>query len=202
MFQNAYAAAGDPRLLWNAAVCERNLQHYVKAINLLRQLLASRSPLITPELASGAQAFLDAAEPLTAPLELESNQPSAEVYLDDELLGTPALASEARVDLGTHRVLVKARGFQPFSETLTVTSSAKVQVSAQLRALVVPLPVPPRTVGTHDSTRAARASALPKWVWIASSGVVLAGIATASYFIFKPAAAPQPVAGSIGTFHF
>jgi PEGA domain len=201
MFQNAYQLSADPRLLWNAAGCERNLQHYVKASNLVRQLLASHSVLVSPELAIRAQAFLDAADPLSAPLEVESNQANAEVYLDDELLGTPELASHTRVDLGTHRLVVKERGFQPFTQTLTVTSSAKVHVTALLRALAVPLPVPaPKPLG---SARAEHSAALPLWVWVAGGGVVLAaGIVTAGYFIFKPSPAPQPVSGSIATWRF
>jgi hypothetical protein len=198
-FQGAYQAAADPRLLWNAAACERNLRHYVKASLLVRQFLGSHSALVTPELASRAQAFLDAAQPLTAPLEVESNQQSSEVYLDDELLGTPALASQAWLDLGMHRIVVKARGYQPYTETLTVSSSAKVHVTATLRALFVPMPIPPPEPRKHGPDRAARSSALPAWAWIASGGVVLAGIATASYFIFKQSAAPEPVPGSIGS---
>jgi hypothetical protein len=200
MFQNAYQLTADPRLLWNAAGCERNLQHYVKASNLVRQLLASHSVLVSPELTIRAQAFLDAAEPLSAPLEVESNQPTSEVYLDDELLGTPELASQTRVDLGAHRLVVKERGFQPFTQTLTVTSSAKVHVTALLRALAVPMPV--LAPKSHVSGRAEHASALPVWVWVAGSGVALAGIVTAGYLIFKPSPAPQPVSGSITTWRF
>ena len=197
-FQSAYQAAGDPRLLWNAAGCERNLHSYAKAIVLVRQFLASQSPLITPELASRAEAFLGAALPLTAPLEIESNQPSSEVYLDEELLGAPALASKSRVDLGTHRLVVTARGYRPYTATLTVVSSATLHVKATLRPLAPALPEPHKARVDHQ----ARSSALPTWAWLVSGGAVLAGIVTASYFIFKPSTAPAPVPGSIATLRF
>lgn len=201
-FQSAYQAAGDPRLLWNAAGCERNLHSYAKAIVLVRQFLASESPLITPELASRAQAFLAAALPLTAPLEIESSQPNSEVYLDDELLGPPALASQARIDLGTHRLVVTAHGYQPYTATLTVVSSATLHVTAMLRPLTLPLRLPPAEPHPSRVDHHARASALPTWVWVASGGAVLAGIVTASYFILRPSAAPGPVPGSIATLQF
>jgi hypothetical protein len=199
-FQSAYQAAGDPRLLWNAAGCERNMRRYAKAMQLVRQFLASPSPVVTPELASRAQAFLAAAQPLTAPLEIESNQPSSQVYLDDELLGTPAQASQSRVDLGTHRITVTARGYRGYTETFTVLTSSTLHVKATLRALVVPLPV--RAPDQDRARHPARSSPLPTWAWLAGSGALLAGIATASYFIFKPSAASGPVPGSIATLRF
>ncbi|MEP7049529.1 MAG: PEGA domain-containing protein [Pseudomonadota bacterium] len=201
-FQSAYRATGDPRLLWNAAGCARNLHNYAKAMLFVRQFLASQSALVTPEFAARGQAFLDAAEPLTAPLEIESNQPSSSVFLDDELLGTPAQASQSRVDLGTHRLVVQARGYQPYNETLTVLSSTTLHVTATLHALVVPLPVRPARPHQDHPNHGARASLLPTWVWITGASVVLAGIATASYFIFKPSAASGPLPGSIATLRF
>jgi hypothetical protein len=195
MFQSAYQAASDPRLLWNEAACERSLRHYVKASSLVRQFLATRSPLITPDTARRAQAFLDAAVPLTAPLEVVSNEPNADVYLDDELLGTPGLASQARVDLGTHRVVLKRRGFQTYTEMLNVANSSTVHVTAILQPIPVKAPVFPHDAAPSTSG----AFRLPTWAWIASGSIVLAGIATASYFVFKPSSGPEPVPGSIGS---
>src|SRR5450432_1872463 len=177
-FQSAYAEAGDPRLLWNAAGCEQNLRHYVKASALVRQFMASHSPLVTSEAASRAQAFLDAALPLTAPLEVESNEPNAEVYLDHELLGSTRPTFAARIDLGKHQIVVTKRGFQPFAETLTVATSAKVHVTATLRSSAIAGPIFPAQPPPGPAPY--RGSAVPTWAWIAGAGLVLTGIATAS----------------------
>ena len=197
-FQSAYQEAGDPRLLWNAAACERNLRHYASAILLVRRFLADNSPLITPEARVRAQAFIEAAEPLTAPLQVESNQPNSLVFLDDKTLGAPELMSGVRIDLGTHRITVEAPGFERYSETLTVTSSSTVEVKAILRLLPSAMPVEPSTPREAPATEA-HSSALPRWVWVAGGCVVLAGVVTASYFILKPGPAPEPVPGSIGS---
>jgi hypothetical protein len=197
LFQSAYAAAPDPRLLWDAAACERNLRHYVKAIAIVRRFLATHSPLVTAEAATQAQAFLDAAEPLTAPLEVESNPPNAEVYLDDEDLGPARLGSESRVDVGIHKIVVKQRGFEPYSATLSVADSARVQVTVVLHAIAAPPPV--SSSGAERDRGPSRSTPVPTWVWLAGGGVVLAGIATASYFLFKPGPRPEPIPGSIGS---
>jgi len=201
-FQSAYLEADDPRLLWNAAACERNLHHYAKAIVLVRRFLESNPSRITPEAAASARAFLEAAEPLTAPLRVESNPPNAQVYLDEERLGAPELMSEVRIDLGTHKIVVEAPGFARYTQTLTVTSSSQVHVRAILKpdaVVMPPLPGPPLTDLPAPSSPA---SALPRWLWVAGGCVVLAGVAAGSYFVFKPSAVAEPVPGSIATYRF
>src|SRR3974390_1905035 len=73
-FTRSYDESGDPRLLWNAAVCEKARRHYVRAIALVRRYLDSHSPLITAEAARVAEAFLAAAEPLTVPLDIAAGK--------------------------------------------------------------------------------------------------------------------------------
>jgi hypothetical protein len=142
-FQSAYEASrannakweGDPRLLWNAASCEKSLRRYARAIALVRRYLDSRSPLVTPEGELAARAFLAAAEPLTAPLVIEANVPDALVYLDDELLGKTPLDGSVRVDLGTHRLQVKKGNHTDYLETLSISGSDELRVTALLRPI-------------------------------------------------------------------
>jgi hypothetical protein len=98
------------------------LRHYVKAIAIVRQFLATHSPLVTPEAASSAQAFLGAAEPPTH-RSRSSRARRTQKYLDDEYLGPAPLASELHIDVGVHRIIVKRRGLEPYSATLTFPSA-------------------------------------------------------------------------------
>jgi hypothetical protein len=126
---------GDPRLLWNAASCEKSLHRYARAIALVRRYLDSRSPLVTPEGELAARAFLAAAEPLTAPVVIEANVPGALVYLDDELLGKTPLESSVRVDLGTHRLQVIKGDHTDYVETLSIGGSDEFRITAVLRPI-------------------------------------------------------------------
>jgi hypothetical protein len=126
---------GDPRLLWNAASCEKNLRHYARAIALVRRYLDSRSPLVTPDGARAAQAFLAAAEPLTSPLVIQANVPGALVYLDDELLGKTPLEGSVRVDIGTHRLLVTKGEHTDYAETFTIAGAEELRITAVLRRI-------------------------------------------------------------------
>jgi HEPN domain-containing protein len=142
-FQSAYELSraqnskweGDPRLLWNAASCEKNLRNYARAVSLVRRYLESRSPLVTPEGERAARAFLAAAEPLTAPLVVEANVPDALVYLDDKLLGKTPLDGSVRVDLGPHRLLVKKGDHTDYVESFTIYGAEELRITAVLRRI-------------------------------------------------------------------
>jgi HEPN domain-containing protein len=142
-FQSAYELSraqnskweGDPRLLWNAASCEKNLRNYARAVSLVRRYLESRSPLVTPEGERAARAFLAAAEPLTAPLVVEANVPDALVYLDDKLLGKTPLDGSVRVDLGPHRLLVKKGEHADYVESFTIYGAEELRITAVLRRI-------------------------------------------------------------------
>jgi hypothetical protein len=135
-FSSAYEATKDVRLLWNAAACEQALRHYSKAIALVRRYLSSGSPLITEEAERNAQAFLDAALPLTARLIVKVNEQGSRAYLDGESLGALPLDVETRVDFGTHRLVVRNPRFIDDTQTFAVTSAADVEVTAWLEPVV------------------------------------------------------------------
>lgn len=135
-FSSAFETSSDVRLLWNAAACEQALRHYAKAIALVRRYLDSHSPLITPEAEQNAYAFLDAAVPLTARLVIEATPSDASAYLDDDPLGPLPLAREARVDFGTHRLIVRKAEFRDRVQDFTVTSSADVVLKVGLEPVV------------------------------------------------------------------
>ncbi len=167
-FQSAYQEGGDPRLLWNAAACERNLRHYANAIVLVRRFLDSHSPLITPDAAMRAEAFIEAAEPLTAPLRGRIEPTEFANVPRRPKIGAVELVSGVRIDLGTHRIAVEAPGFEPFAETLTVTSSAQVNVKAVLRPVVIAMPL---AQSTHKDVAAPASHPVPKWLWVAGGCV-------------------------------
>ncbi|MDP9149618.1 MAG: PEGA domain-containing protein [Myxococcota bacterium] len=135
-FENAYEASQDPRLLWNAAVCAKAMGHYARAMTLMRRYLDSGSPLVTPEAAGSAHAFVVAAASRTARLDVVSNESEARVYVDGEPMGLTPLRQAFAVDQGVHEVTVKKDGFAEFSTPITLTDSAEIQVQAPLAPLV------------------------------------------------------------------
>jgi PEGA domain len=134
-FESAYRSSADPRLLWNAAVCQKAMGHYVRAVALVRRYVDSASHLVTPEAARIAEAFVIAAEALTAHLDVVPNVPDAAVFLDGEPAGPTPLSPAYRIDVGVHDLSVTKSGFSAFTTKVTVTDSTDVHVRAWLSEL-------------------------------------------------------------------
>jgi PEGA domain/Tetratricopeptide repeat len=135
-FENARKVSADARLLWNEAVCQKALHQYAKAIASMRGYLASTQASSSPAAAASARNFVAAAEPLTARLEVFSNVPGALVYADGDSLGRAPLGPDARIDWGSHQIVLKKADYTDYEQTVTVSSSADVRVVAVLRPIV------------------------------------------------------------------
>jgi hypothetical protein len=107
-------------VLFNVAIAERDARHYAVALAALREMrregVGRLSPAEDKQIAGAIDAFL----PLTAPVELSSDPPGAEVFVDGILVGKTPLAPDARLDLGPRTIVVKREGFKDATVPLDV----------------------------------------------------------------------------------
>lgn len=113
-FESGYAASNDPRLLWNMAACQKNLRHYGKVTVLVRKYIETGGDLISDQDRSEAKELLRAVEPLTSSVTFTVNEPDAEVFLDEESLGTTPLKAPVVTEVGPHKLRAKKDGFEEF----------------------------------------------------------------------------------------
>ncbi|MDB4996950.1 MAG: hypothetical protein JWM74_4382 [Myxococcaceae bacterium] len=130
-FDAAYTKAKDPRLLWNMAVCEKNLRHYAKVITLLKRYEQEGATLLSSKDVQEAEDLVWALKALVATLKLDVNEAGASVYVDDELVGKTPLENPLVVDIGTRKVRVEKEGFTTFSKTLTVGGETPIVVKLE-----------------------------------------------------------------------
>ena len=130
-FQAAYDASKDARLLYNIAACERNMNHYARALLSMRAYVRGGGPR-TEEEKRDAEATIAQLEPLTGVIAIETTEPGANVVLDGELIGQTPLSEITRVDFGKHTVSVTKQGFDPVSMEVEVRDGTPVQRSFAL----------------------------------------------------------------------
>ena len=87
-FQAAYDQSSDARLLWNIAACEKSQRHYARTMALVRQYLDTGKDLLTDADRREGRALLDTIESFTVRLTIVVKEPGADVYVDDERVGT------------------------------------------------------------------------------------------------------------------
>jgi hypothetical protein len=135
-FQTAYDKAKDPRLLWNIAACEKNLRHYASVIRYVRQYLKDGAGLLSPADTAEGEALLTTIEPFTATLEMNVNEPDAEVFVDDVLVGTAPLKKPVIVDIGVRKIRVVKTGFDDYTKEIPIGGSPKVTLDVALTKVV------------------------------------------------------------------
>jgi hypothetical protein len=136
-FQEAYDVSKNPRVLFNVGVCERNLQHYARAIAKFKQELAEGAGKLTPQEKADTQATIDALQRYVSTIEIATTEPDATVFVDDQKVGQTPIAP-IPADVGSpHVIRVEKDGFLPFEKRdvqLSSTAATKVTVDLEPKA--------------------------------------------------------------------
>jgi hypothetical protein len=127
-FRAAYDRSGDARLLWNIAACEKSQRHYARTIALVQRYLDTGKDLLTDADRREGRALLDAIESFTVRLTIVIKEPGAEVYVDDERVGTSPLETPVTVDIGQRKITAKKAGFREATQQLAVGGSSTASV--------------------------------------------------------------------------
>ncbi|MBK8254307.1 MAG: PEGA domain-containing protein [Polyangiaceae bacterium] len=131
-FQRAYELSSDPRLLFNIAVCQKNLRKYSKMLATIRRYLEDGAAILTADDKAQAQEIVKTVEAFVSELKLTVDEADAEVYIDDEKLGITPLASQAFLDVGVRKITVKKKGFKDFVSTKQVPGGGPIALDVRL----------------------------------------------------------------------
>ncbi len=130
-FRHAHTLSGDPRLLWNEAAAEKNLRHYVRVENLIKEYLQRGGASSDAERAD-AEALIETVRAFIGVLTINVNEPGASVFIDDAPVGTTPLPGPVRVDMGTRRIRATKNGFKEASQSVEVIGSGQPSVELKL----------------------------------------------------------------------
>jgi hypothetical protein len=131
-FQSVYDLSHDGRLLWNIAVCEKNLRRYTRVLTTLDRYLLEAGSVISAEDRQEAKDLAAAAKPLVSALRITVSEPGAEILVDDARVGTSPLAAAVTIDLGKRRIHVQKPGFKPFDRAEDVAGGTELAITATL----------------------------------------------------------------------
>jgi PEGA domain len=131
-YQHAYDLSHDVRLIWNIALCERNLRHYSRAVAAIQRYQTEVGAALTPSDQQIAEEFVKSVRTFISSMTLLVSEPGAEVFVDDEKIGTAPLDAAVPLDVGAHRIRVRKAGFKDFTETRTTPGGTAFTVVAKL----------------------------------------------------------------------
>jgi PEGA domain len=132
-FEQALEHSRDLRLLWNMAVCEKNLRHYVRVRRLLERYRRDGGDRLTATQKSDVASVLHTVETLVSEVQLSVEPDGAEVFLDDVSEGVTPLAEPLLVDLGTRKIRISKPGFEDWQLTREFVGHSFLTMNATLR---------------------------------------------------------------------
>lgn len=110
-FQQAFSIAGDVRLLWNMAVCEKNLRHYANVLSLLERYQRERVANMSETHRREVDGVIRTVQTLISTVHVAVNEDGASIFVDDHLVGTTPLSGPLLIDLGRRRLRISKQGF-------------------------------------------------------------------------------------------
>ncbi|WP_434047259.1 MULTISPECIES: PEGA domain-containing protein [Sorangium] len=131
-FERAYELSRDPRLLWNIALCQKNLKRYTRLLATIEQLLRDAGPQLTEQDRKDAAELIEATKAYVSRLDLQASEAGATVLVDGEEVGKTPLGEPVLLDIGTRRIRVTKKGFKDVEVTEQVAGGGVVTVKATL----------------------------------------------------------------------
>lgn len=135
-FQRAYDLSKNPRVLFNVAVCEKNMGHYLRASKIFRQELSEGGKKLPASEAAAIKSALTLLEPLISTALVLANEDGATLTIDKEEVGTTPFTSPIPIDAGVHTMKLSKPGFRDeVKENVTVVSGDVARVTFRLEPL-------------------------------------------------------------------
>jgi hypothetical protein len=131
-FEKTYELSKDPRLLWNIAICQKELRRYTKMLATINKLLTEGGPMLSEQDKQDAAEIVKTVEAFVSPLKLTVNEPGASVTIDGENVGTTPLPGPVVVDVGTRTIRVAKKGFKERTESLLVAGGGEIALAIRL----------------------------------------------------------------------
>lgn len=132
-FQRAHERSPDHRLLWNMAVCEKNLRHYARVLQLLEEYWQFGPERMTDAHRAEVREVMEIVRTLISTVHIEVSAPGATIYVDGVAVGTSPLAAPIFVDLGPHVVRVTKPDFNEASVAQDFVGGTELRLSLQLQ---------------------------------------------------------------------
>lgn len=131
-FRAAYEASKNPRVLFNVAIAERQLQRYAAAIDLFNRELTEGKGVLSPEEERDIRAIIAGLEQLIGSLTIDVSEPGADIYVDGERVGQSPLAGPMRFQLGKRNVRAAKAGFSDAIESVEVKAGGSSRVAIKM----------------------------------------------------------------------
>jgi len=131
-FERAYQLVPNYKVQYNIAQVSIQIGRYARAVHALEQYLKDGGDEISPERRADVEKDLKMLAGRTARVNITSNVSGAEILLDETTVAQIPMTEKLLMDAGEHRLTVRARGYQPRVEQVTLAGGDDVEFNFDL----------------------------------------------------------------------
>ena len=131
-YQRAYDLSKNPRVLYNVAVCQKNLRHYARAEATFKQELTDGAGKISPQEEADVKAAIQALDPFVSTVEISSNETGATLLIDGEAVGQTPFDKPVPIDVGPHELRLHKDGFVDAVQTMTIAGGTPAKATLSI----------------------------------------------------------------------
>lgn len=133
-FSAAYDISHNPRVLYNVAVCEKNLGQYHKALASIEKEVAEGKGSLSAEEVSDAETFAKGLLTFVAKVTIDIDQKDADIYVNDDKIPNDKLPGPFNASSGPIKVRATKPGYAEASQTVEVAGTKTGNVVLRLQA--------------------------------------------------------------------
>ena len=131
-FNAVFDASHNPRVLFNVAVCEKNLGRYARAIEVFKRELTEGKGQLSAEEEADVNAQISGLEKYVSQITIDVTEPGAEIYVDEARVGVSPLPGPISAPVGERRIRVSKVGFADARETIDIKAGTSSKLSLKL----------------------------------------------------------------------
>jgi hypothetical protein len=131
-FERALELSKDKRLLWNVAVCEKNLRRYARVLKKLEEYKQLGPSQLTEQDFKDAAELEEAVKAFVSRVTFKVDQEGADVLVDEVVVGQTPLAGPVLVDVGERKFKVTKPGYVPFAQQQQIAGATDITIDVAL----------------------------------------------------------------------
>lgn len=131
-FERAYELSREPRLLWNIALCQKNLKRYTRMLATVEKLLEDAGPQLSAEDKKDAEDLIQAIQAYVTRVTVKVDEPGAAVFIDDVQVGVSPLDKPVLVDVGRRKIRVTRPGFKESTVDRDIVGGGELTINVAL----------------------------------------------------------------------
>jgi PEGA domain len=139
-FWDAYEKSKNPRVLYNIAICERELQRYPQASEVFARELVEGASILTLVERQELETFIEQLKAVISFVKLDVSEPGATISIikdkAEEEIGKSPMREKVAVAVGTYPIIIRKAGFEPVTISAALKSQETFEKAVKLESVL------------------------------------------------------------------